>query len=168
MNPFFSTFDTPHGIPKFEQIEASHYVSAMREGMRIQKEEIEQIVKNSEKPTFENTILALENSGVLLNQVLSVFYNLNSAHTNDTLQQIAQEMAPELAAHGDDIALNSALFSRVKKVYDQRENLSLDDESLRLLEKKYNLSEKFRIQYCKLLYRIKMKESNSKTNNIKI
>ena len=108
MNPFFSTFDTPHGIPKFEQIEASHYVSAMREGMRIQKEEIEQIVKNSEKPTFENTILALENSGVLLNQVLSVFYNLNSAHTNDTLQQIAQEMAPELAAHGDDIALNSA------------------------------------------------------------
>jgi peptidyl-dipeptidase Dcp len=109
----------------------------MREGMQIQKEEIEQITKNTENPTFENTILALENSGVLLNQVLSVFYNLNSAHTNETMQQIAQDMAPELSAHGDDISLNSDLFERVKKVYDQREELNLDAESLRLIEKKY-------------------------------
>ncbi len=137
MNPFFSTFDTPHGIPTFEHIQETHYVSAMREGMQIQKEEIEQITKNTENPTFENTILALENSGVLLNQVLSVFYNLNSAHTNETMQQIAQDMAPELSAHGDDISLNSDLFERVKMVYDQREELNLDAESLRLIEKKY-------------------------------
>ncbi len=137
MNPFFSPFDTPYGIPAFEQIKESHYVSAMREGMRIQKEEIAAITRNKEKPTFENTILALENSGKLLNEVLAVFYNLNSAHTNDTLQQIAQEMAPELSAHSDDIALNEELFNRVKSVYDQRESLGLDGESLRLLEKKY-------------------------------
>ncbi len=136
-NPFFSPFDTPYGIPAFEQIKESHYVSAMREGMRIQKEEIAAITRNKEKPTFENTILALENSGKLLNEVLAVFYNLNSAHTNDTLQQIAQEMAPELSAHSDDIALNEELFNRVKSVYDQRESLGLDGESLRLLEKKY-------------------------------
>lgn len=137
MNPFFSTFDTPYSIPAFEQIKESHYVPAMQEGMRIQKEEIQEIVRNAEKPTFENTILALEYSGQLLNQVLAVFYNLNSAHTNENMQQIAQDMAPQLAAHADDIALNAALFKRVKTVYDQRETLNLDEESARLLEKKY-------------------------------
>jgi len=137
MNPFFSTFDTPYGIPAFEQIKESHYVPAMQEGMRIQKEEIQEIVRNAEKPTFENTILALEYSGQLLNQVLAVFYNLNSAHTNENMQQIAQDMAPQLAAHADDIALNADLFKRVKTVYDQREILNLDEESIRLLEKKY-------------------------------
>lgn len=137
MNPFFNTFDTPHGIPQFEAIKEEHYISAMREGMRIQKEEIEEITRNSDAPTFENTILALENSGTLLNEVLSVFYNLNSAHTNERMQQIAQEMAPELSAHSDDIALNDVLFDRVKNVHDQREASGLDAESLRLLEKKY-------------------------------
>lgn len=137
MNPFFSPFDTPYGIPAFEQIKESHYASAMREGMRIQKEEIAQITRNQEAPTFENTILALEYSGALLNQVLSVFYNLNSAHTNETMQQIAQEMAPELSTHNDDIALNAVLFERVKAIYDKRESLNLDDESKKLVEKKY-------------------------------
>jgi peptidyl-dipeptidase Dcp len=137
MNPFFNTFDTPYGIPNFESIKEEHYVSAMREGMRIQKEEIDEITRNSAAPSFENTIVALENSGELLNQVLSVFYNLNSAHTNETMQQIAQEMAPELSAHSDDIALNAVLFDRVKKVYEQRTTLNLDTEDLRLLDKKY-------------------------------
>lgn len=137
MNPFFNTFDTPYGIPQFESIKEEHYVSAMREGMRIQKEEIDEITRNSAAPTFENTIVALENSGALLNEVLSVFYNLNSAHTNETMQQIAQEMAPELSAHSDDIALNAVLFERVKSVYDRRASLGLDAESMRLLEKKY-------------------------------
>jgi len=137
MNPFFSTFDTPYSIPDFGSIKEEHYVSAMREGMRIQKEEIEEIVRSNEQPTFENTILALEYSGVLLNQVLLVFYNLNSAHTNDTMQQIAQEIAQEMAAHGDDIAMNTELFKRVKIVYDQRESLEMDTEKLRLLEKKF-------------------------------
>jgi peptidyl-dipeptidase Dcp len=137
MNPFFSTFDTPYGIPNFESIKEEHYVSAMREGMRIQKEEIDEITRNSAAPSFENTIVALENSGELLNQVLSVFYNLNSAHTNETMQQIAQEMAPDLSAHSDDIALNVVLFDRVKKVYEQSATLNLDTEDLRLLDKKY-------------------------------
>ncbi len=137
MNPFFNTFDTSYGIPQFESIKEEHYVSAMREGMRIQKDEIDEITRNSAVPTFENTIVALENSGVLLNEVLAVFYNLNSAHTNETMQQIAQEMAPELSAHGDDIALNVVLFERVKTVYDQRDSLNLNAEDLRLLEKKY-------------------------------
>lgn len=137
MNPFFNAFDSPYGIPKFESIKEEHYVSAMREGMRIQKEEIDEITRNSVAPTFENTIVALENSGALLNEVLSVFYNLNSAHTNETMQQIAQEMAPELSAHSDDIALNAVLFERVKKVYDQRESLNFNAEDLRLIEKKY-------------------------------
>jgi len=136
MNPFFNTFDTPYGIPQFESIKEEHYVSAMREGMRIQKEEIDEITRNSAAPTFENTIVALENSGALLNEVLSVFYNLNSAHTNETMQQIAQEMAPELSAHSDDIALNAVLFERVKSVYDRRASLGLDAESMRLLGEK--------------------------------
>lgn len=137
MNPFFSPFETPHGIPAFEHIKESHYESAMREGMDIQKKEIAEITRNNEKATFENTIVALENSGQLLNQVLSIFYNLNSAHTNDTLQKIAKQMAPVLSAHSDDIALNAELFKRVKTVYEQRESLNLSNEDLQLLEKKY-------------------------------
>lgn len=137
MNPFFSSFDTPYGIPKFESIKEEHYVSAMQEGMSYQKEEIEEIVRNAAEPTFENTILALENSGALLNEVLTVFYNLNSAHTNETMQQIAQDMAPKLAEHSDDIALNPELFARIKSLYDQRDSLDLDAEQQRLLEKKY-------------------------------
>lgn len=137
MNPFFSTTNTPYGIPDFEQIKESHFVPAMREGMRIQKEEVNQITRNKEEPTFDNTILALENSGQLLNQVVTIFYNLNSANTSETLQKIAQEMAPELTAHSDDIALNSKLFKRVKFLYDSRDSLKLNAESMRLLEKKY-------------------------------
>lgn len=137
MNPFYNKNETPYGIPNFEAIELSHYESTINEGMRVQKEEINAILKNADVPSFENTILTLENSGQLLEQVLTVFYNINIAHTSDEMQAIAQKVAPELSAHGDDINLNAELFARVKDVYDQRDALNLKPEDKRLIEKKY-------------------------------
>lgn len=137
MNPFYNTTQTPYGIPNFEAIELSHYESTILEGMRVQKEEITAIVINEEAPTFENTILALENSGQLLEQVLTVFINLNSANTSDEMQSIAQKLAPMLSAHSDDINLNTELFERLKTIYDNRDSFNLASEAKRLVEKKY-------------------------------
>ncbi len=137
INPFFTEFPTPFGLPLFDAIRAEHYLPAFKEGFARQIEEVEFIVNNPALPDFNNTIEALEQSGLLLNNVSSVFYNLNSAHTNDELQQIAQEVAPLMSEHGDNIYLNKALFERVKAVWDQRENLTLNTEQSRLLEVTY-------------------------------
>ena len=136
-NPFFSKWNTPYEIPNFYSINTEHYMPAFEEGMRRQKAEIDAIVNNSEAPTFENTILALEYSGQLLNEVSAVFFNLSECENNDEMEAIAEEVTPLLSAHGDDIALNSRLFERIKAVYDQRESLGLNPEQLRLVEKHY-------------------------------
>ena len=136
-NPFFSAYDTPYEVPPFHLIENKHYEPAFLEGIQQQKEEIEQIANNEEAPTFENTIEAMENSGDLLSRVSSVFYNLNGANTNDEMQTIAREMAPKVSEHQDNIYLNEKLFARVKTIWDNRDELGLDDEEHRLLEKKY-------------------------------
>lgn len=138
MNPFYTEYDTPFEVPPFHLIKEEHYLLAFRKGMEEQAEEIEAIVNNSEDATFENTILALENSGKLLSKVSSVFYNLNSANTSDELQAIAREVSPELSAHRDNISLNEKLFERIKQVWEAKESLGLDAESLKLLDNKYS------------------------------
>jgi peptidyl-dipeptidase Dcp len=136
-NPFFSEWDTPFGVPPFDQITEEHYKPAFEEGMKKQRAEIDAIVGNEESPTFENTVEALERSGALLTKVNYVFGNRRGALTNETIQAIDKEMAPVLSKHRDDILLNADLFERVKAVYERKEELDLTPEQGRLLEDQY-------------------------------
>ncbi|MBW3469747.1 M3 family metallopeptidase [Arthrospiribacter ruber] len=137
MNPFFESYNTPFEVPPFDKIKNEHFAPALREGMKIQQEEIDAITNNPEDPTFENTIEAMENSGRLLAKASIVFSNLNSANTSDELQAIAREMAPELSKHSDNINLNQELFERVKAVWDKKDELGLSEVQHKLLEKRY-------------------------------
>lgn len=137
-NPFFEKYDTPHGTTPFDKIKTEHYEPAIREGIRRQATEIDAIIGNAEAPTFENTVVAYEQSGELLNRVTTVFGNLRSAETNDELQEIAQKMVPLLSEHSNNISLNEKLFERVKAVYDRKDELSLTREQEKLLEDAYN------------------------------
>ncbi len=136
-NPFFETYDTPFQVPPFDLIELDHYVPAFDEAIKQQQAEIEVITSNTDEATFDNTILAFDKSGELLTRVASVFFNLNSANTNPDMQALAREISPKVTAHSDNIMLNKELFVRVKAVYEQRNELGLDAESLRLVEKFY-------------------------------
>lgn len=136
-NPFFSAWGTPYEIPDFGRIKTDHYLPAFEEGMKRQKAEIDAIVNNPEAPTFENTVLAYEYSGRLLQEVSAVFFNLSSSNTSDEMDAVEEAVTPLLSAHGDDIALNAKLFERIKAVYDQRESLGLNGEQMRLLEEQY-------------------------------
>ena len=157
-NPFLQPYHTLHHTTPFPQIRIEDYEPAIREGMRQEDEEIQQITGNPEQPTFQNTILALEHAGKTLDRVTTVLFNLLSAETCDELEAVAEKMTPELSAHANNISLNEALFARVKAVYDQRENLSLTPEERRLLEKSYdgfvrngaNLSEEDKATFRKL------------------
>lgn len=136
-NPFFQPFDTPYGVPAFDKIQTADYMPAFEKGMQQQNEQIDAIVKNSEAPTFDNTIAAMDYSGDILNRVSDVFYNMTECNTNDELQAIAREIAPRLSKHSDDIYLNEALFERVNAVYQNRENEVLNTEQKMLLDKIY-------------------------------
>jgi peptidyl-dipeptidase Dcp len=137
MNPFFEAYNTPFEVPPFDKIKNEHFAPALREGIRQQQAEMDAVVNNSEEPTFQNTIEAMEYSGELLGKVSRVFGNLNSANTNEEIQAIAKEMAPELSAHSDNISLNEKLFGRVKAVWDKKDELGLNAEQQMLLEKTY-------------------------------
>lgn len=137
-NPFFTEWDTPFGVPPFEQIMPEHYLPAFMQAMTEQKAEIEAIVTNNEPATFENTIAALDQSGNLLNKVSSVFFCQTNANTNDALQAINTEVSPLLSQHSDDINMNPELFARVKSVYDNRETAGLDKEQMKLLTETYD------------------------------
>jgi Zn-dependent oligopeptidase len=130
-------FNTKHNTAPFSQIKIEDYFPAFQEGIALAKAEIDAIVNNPEAPTFENTILAMEFSGEILDRLSSIFFNLNSAETNDEMQKIVQEVSPLLAEFGNDITLNAELFSKIKTVYDQKENLDLNPEQTTLLDKKY-------------------------------
>ena len=132
MNPFFSTYD----LTPFHLIRNEHFEPAIRQGIAEQMAEIDAIVSNSESPTFENTILALEESGALLDKVTTVMYNLLSAHTNDELETLAQEMSPILSEHSSNIMLNESLYLRVKAVMESP-NRDLSEEECMLLEKTF-------------------------------
>lgn len=116
-NPFMKEYETPFGVPPFAEIENEHFLPAFEEGIKQQEEKIQEIIENTEEPTFENTIEALEYSGDLLDKVSSVFYNFTSSNTSDELQKIAQEVTPMLSNHSDNINLNMDLFEKVKTVY---------------------------------------------------
>jgi len=134
-NPFFSPSELPYGMPPFDLISDEHYLPAFGKGMAEDLAEIEAIADNPEPPTFENTIVAMERTGRLLDRVNRVFSNLNSAHTNPQMQEVQKTVAPQLAAHTDAIYLNGPLFARVEALHRQRDELGLDAESKRLLER---------------------------------
>ena len=138
LNPFFEPFNTPHGTMPFDRVAIEHYEPAIREGIARQNKEIDAIINNPEPATFQNTILALEESGKLLQQVENVFGNLLSAETNDAMQELAKELMPLLNEHANNISLNERLFARVKAVYKQRQNESLSAEQMKLLEDTYD------------------------------
>jgi peptidyl-dipeptidase Dcp len=137
MNPFFTESDLPYGAPRFDLIRDEHYLPAFERGMAEEMAEIEAIANNPEPPTFDNTFVAMERTGRLLNRVANVFFNMTSADTNDALNEVLAEVSPLLSAHNDDINLNAALFARVDSLYQQRESLGLDPESLRLVERRH-------------------------------
>lgn len=137
-NPFLHTYHTPHQTTPFNLIQLSDYEPAIREGMKIEDEEIKAITDNPEPPTFSNTVLALERAGQLLDRVTTVLFNLMSAETCDEMEAIAEKMMPELSEHSNNISLNEKLFERIKCVYTQRESLNLTPEERRLLEKTYD------------------------------
>ena len=136
-NPFFSSYNTPFNVPPFDLIKNEHFKPAFQEAIKRHQAEINAIVTDKSKPTFQNTIVALENSGELLNNVSTVFYNLNSANTNEEIQKIAREIAPETSAHNDNIVLNEKLFAKVKSVWNEKDKLKLSTEESKLLENAY-------------------------------
>lgn len=136
-NPFFAAYETPYEVPPFDKIKNEHFEPAFTEGFKVQTEEINKIANDTSEPSFENTILAMENSGQLLKKVSSVFFNLTSSNTNDTLQALAQKNAPLLSKHKDDIYLNDKLFQRVKSVHDNQAKFNLNAEQKKLLEESY-------------------------------
>jgi peptidyl-dipeptidase Dcp len=130
-------FNTKHNTAPFSKIKNEDFLPAFQKGIESAKAEIDAIVRNPIKPTFENTIEALAFSGDILDRISSIFFNLNSAETSDEMQKIAQEVSPLLSEFGNDIRLNPDLFARVKAVYDQKEHLNLNPEQTTLLDKKY-------------------------------
>lgn len=136
-NPFLGKYNTPHETAPFDKIKTEHYEPALLEGMKQQTAEINAIVNNPAAPDFQNTIVALEHSGKLLDRVSTVFGNLMSAETNDEMETIAQKMMPLLSEHSNNINLNEKLFARIKAVYDKKDQLELNPEEMVLLENTY-------------------------------
>ena len=136
-NPLLSESALPYHAPPFDRIKDEHYVPAFEKGMADDLKEAEAIANNKDRPTFENTIVALERSGELLGRVERIFSNLAGANTNPELQKIEKEMSPKLAAHRDAIHLNGKLFARVESLYNDRDKLGLDAESKWLIERYY-------------------------------
>ena len=137
MNPFFQAYDTPYNVPPFDKIKNEHFKPAILEGIKKHEEEINAIANASAAPTFDNTILAMENAGELLSNVNVVFSNFNSANTNKEIQNIAKETAPNLSAHRDNIYLNEKLFVRVKTLWNKKETLGLNLEQAKILDNSY-------------------------------
>ncbi len=133
-NMLLQEWETPFRTPPFEKIKSEHFMPAFLEAMAAEKAEVEAIANNEERPTFKNTIEALEGSGELLDRVSRVFSCLNGANTNDELQNISKEVAPLRAKHNDDINLNEALFARIKQIHEKKEDLGLTAEQDTLLE----------------------------------
>jgi len=136
-NPLLQEFNTPFQTPPFRKIKVKHYMPAFKEAINQHNEEIETIAENKEEPSFKNTIVALDNSGILLSKVGGIFYNLLAANTSDELQKVAEEVSPLLSKHSDDVMLNKKLFKRIKSVYEKREKLNLSTEDRTLLKKTY-------------------------------
>ncbi len=136
-NPFLRESSAPFGAPEFDKIRNEHYLPAFEQGIAEAKAEIDAIVANTDEPTFENTIEAMEYAGQTLNGVASVFYALMEANTNDEMQQIAEQISPMLTDYSMYVSLNAPLFEKVKAVYEKKDELGLDQDQLKLLEDNY-------------------------------
>ena len=136
-NPFLTEFQTEHGVPPFDKIRLEHYEPAFLKGIEEQNANIDAIVNNSEAPTFENVIVALDNSSPTLDRVSAIFYNMTEAETTDDLKELSIKLAPTLSEHSDNISLNQDLFKKVDAVYQQKDALGLTTEQQRLLEETY-------------------------------
>lgn len=136
-NPFLTEFQTEHGVPPFDKIKLEHYEPAFLKGIEEQNAKIDAIVNNSEAPTFENVIVAFDNSSPILDRVGAIFYNMTDAEKTDGLNELSIKLAPTLSEHSDNISLNQELFKKVSAVYQQKESLGLTTEQQRLLEETY-------------------------------
>lgn len=136
-NPLVKEWNTPFKTPPFNSIKTEHYKPAMLYAIEQAKQEVNAIIVNRARPDFENTIVALERAGGLLNRISGVFFNINECMTSDQLQQIYMEIIPDLTAYGNDVSMNPFLFAKVKEVYDQRDDIALTTEQRMLLEKTY-------------------------------
>ncbi|HJT80430.1 MAG TPA: hypothetical protein VJ719_04455, partial [Chthoniobacterales bacterium] len=136
-NPLLTESALPYQLPPFDKIKDEHFQPALEQGIADEEKEADAIAKQTEKPTFENTIVALEKSGQLLARARRIFSAFTAANTNPTLQKLEKEMAPKFAAHNDAIRLNGPLFARIEALYNDREQSGLDAESKWLLERYY-------------------------------
>ena len=136
-NPFYKNYKTQFEIPPFSEIEEKHFMPAYFKGMEEHNNEIEQIIQNTEKPSFENVIIAMERSGELLDKVNAVFFNLSGSATNEKLQEIEKEISPKLSQHYDSISLNPYIFKKVSLLWEDVDNLNLSQEERKILEETY-------------------------------
>lgn len=136
-NPFLTEYTTKYKIPPFEKIKYEHYIPALEQGIALHNQEIEMIANARQTPTFENTVLALDNSGEVYNKVCAVFMALNESDATPEMQEIAEKFIPLMTAHGDDIYMNEGLFSRIKMIYNNADQMGLDPVQKRLVEKYY-------------------------------
>ncbi len=134
---FFEEFDTPYGTPPFDKITEADYMPAFNRGMEVHNQEIDSIANNAEAPTFENTIVALDRSGSILDRVSAVFFAVEGTDKTDGLQKISEEISPKLTEHSDKIYLNQKLFDRIKVLHDDATKLNLTKEQYQLLDKYY-------------------------------
>ena len=134
-NPFLTEYTTPFQVPPFDQIKNEHYLPAFEAGIKEQQDEVEAIVSNAEPATFQNTILPFDKSGQILSRVSNVFFNLNECLTNDEMVAIAEQVLPMLSKHSDAIMMNPKLFERIDYVYQHRNEMGLDDQQIRVVEK---------------------------------
>lgn len=158
INPFFKKYDTPFETPPFNEIKTEHYEPAFDEGIKQLDSEVQEIADNSQPATFENTIVALERSGKLLNKVSSAFFNVLNAEADEEIMGISQRISPKLSESSNNIYLNENLFARVKSIYAQKEKLNLSTEDVKLLEETFesfsvrgaNLNQEDKEKYRKL------------------
>ena len=136
-NPFYCEWDTPFGVPPFDQIKFEHFKPAFLKGMEEEMAEVNAIINSTEEPTFDNTIRALQFTGELMTRVQRAWGPLSGANTNDSIQALSREMSPLFSKHRDDISLNEKLFERVKSVYENRDRFDLTPEESKLLEDQY-------------------------------
>ena len=136
-NPLLTESTLPFQLPPFDKIKDEHFQPALEQGIAEEEKEADAIAMQTEKPTFENTVVALEKSGQLLGRARRIFSNFTGANTNPALQKIEKEMAPKFSAHSDAIHLNGPLFARIETLYNDRDKLGLDPESKWLLERYY-------------------------------
>ncbi len=137
-NPFLTEWNTPYGIPDFEAVQEHHYVPAVKAGIRQQQSEIDAIIANQDAPTFENVVEAYECSGAILDRVVGVLFNLSETDGTESLQKIVEQVLPMLSAHSDNIFMNPYFFKKVEVLYNDMENLGLNQEQKMALKKLYN------------------------------